>query len=229
MEIQQALLTKNQYSRPGTAMGTIKKITIHWVGNAGSKAINNRNYFESLKEGKKNAYGNYIYASSHYIVGLDGEIIQCVPENEVAYHGNSHNSFAIGIECCHPDWGGRFAETTYKSLINLVAELCAKYKLNAYTGIERHYDITGKDCPHYYVQNESAWRQFLKDVDTRMKEGDEMVQQEEINVNGANIQCDVILKDGVTYMPMRQIAELLGAEVTYNPETKKKGIKIARA
>lgn len=229
MEIQQALLTKNSYSRPGTAIGAIKKITIHWVGNAGSKAINNRNYFESLKEGKKNAYGNYIYASSHYIVGLEGEIIQCVPLNEVAYHGNSHNNFAIGIEVCHPGWGGKFAELTYKSLINLVAELCTKYKLNALTGIERHYDITGKDCPHYYVQNENAWRQLLKDVDMKMKEGDEVVKQEEINVNGANVQCDVIMKDGITYMPMRQIAEILGAEVTYDSKTKKKGIKIARA
>ena len=229
MEIQQNLLTPNRYSRPQTKIGQIKKITIHWVGNAGSKAISNRNYFENLKEGKKNAYGNYIYASSHYIVGLEGEIIQCIPEDEIAYHGNSHNSFAIGIECCHPDWGGKFAEATYKSLVELVTELCTKYKLNPITAVERHYDITEKDCPHYYVANESAWNAFKKDVDIKIKEGDEVVKQEEINVNGANIICDVIMKDGITYMPMRQIAEILGAEVNYDSKTKRKGIKIARA
>ena len=224
MQIQDKLLTINKYSRPGIGLAKVKKIVIHWVGNANSTAINNRNYFENLKNGT-----NKVYASSHYIIGLKGEIIRCVPENEVAYHASNANSYSIGIECCHPDWDGRFADATYKALIDLVAELCAKYKLDAYTGIERHYDITGKDCPHYYVQNNSAWRQLLEDVNIKMKEGDEMVQQEEINVNGANIQCDVILKDGVTYMPMRQIAEILGAEVTYDSKTKKKGIKIARA
>ncbi len=101
MEIQQNLLTKNPYSRPGTKIGRIKNIVIHWVGNAGSTAIANRNYFESLKDKK-------IYASSHYIIGLEGEVILCVPEEEVAYHGNSANSYSIGIENCHPDWGGKF-------------------------------------------------------------------------------------------------------------------------
>lgn len=223
MQMIDRLLDVNRMSRPGTKIGTIKKITIHWVGNAKSTAIANRNYFNNLKN------QNVTYASAHYIIGLEGEVIRCVPENEVAYHGNSHNCYAIGIENCHPDWEGKFNEKTYKSLIELCAELCIKYKLNPITDIERHYDITGKDCPHYYVVNESAWNAFKKDVDIKMKEGDEVVKQEEINVNGANIVCDVIMKDGVTYMPMRQIAEILGAEVTYDSKTKKKGIKIARA
>ena len=30
--------------------------------------------------------------------------------------------------------------------------------------IIRHYDVTGKLCPKYYVQHPSAWKQFKKDV-----------------------------------------------------------------
>ena len=81
-----------------------KKLLFHWVGNAGSSAIANRNYFESLKNTHKT------YASSHYIIGLNGEIIRCIPEDEVAFHAGSRsmNRKSIGIEDCHPDWGGKF-------------------------------------------------------------------------------------------------------------------------
>lgn len=161
MEIQQKLLTINKYSRPGTKIGSIKNIVVHWVGNANSTAIANRNYFESLKD-------NQIYASAHYIIGLQGEIIQCVPEQEVAYHANNANSYSIGIEVCHPDWDGKFAETTYKSLITLLVDLCTRYNLEPITALIRHYDVTKKDCPHYYVQNSQAWVTLKNDVKAAM-------------------------------------------------------------
>ena len=28
----------------------------------------------------------------------------------------------------------------------------------------RHYDVTGKDCPKYFVEHEDAWVQFRQDV-----------------------------------------------------------------
>ena len=77
MKIQEKLLTINPYSRSGEKQNKIEKIVVHWVGNAGSSALGNRNYFESLAKTHKT------YASSHYIIGLDGEIIRCIPENEV--------------------------------------------------------------------------------------------------------------------------------------------------
>ena len=186
MQIEDRLLTPNKYSRPGIKIGKIKNIVIHWVGNAGSKAISNRNYFESLKDKK-------IYASSHYIIGLDGEIIRCVPEHEVAYHGNSANSYSIGIENCHPDWEGKFNDKTYKSLIDLCADLCKRYCLNPETDLIRHYDITKKDCPHYYVKNVQAWDQLKKDVkaamcveDIELKEAVNKIINSGININAAS-------------------------------------------
>lgn len=161
MEIQQKLLTVNQYSRPGTNIGKIKNIVIHWVGNAGSTAMANRNYFESLKEKKS-------FASSHYIVGLQGEIIQCIPENEIAYHANNANSYSIGIEVCHPDWQGKFSDVTYKALIELLVDLCKRYSLEPTTSIIRHYDVTKKLCPKYYVEHNGAWLQLKQDVKVAM-------------------------------------------------------------
>ena len=161
MEIQQKLLTVNQYSRPGTKLKQVKNIVVHWVGNANSTAIANRNYFESLKERKS-------FASSHYIIGLQGEIIQCVPEGEIAYHANNANSYSIGIEVCHPDWTGKFTDTTYRSLVGLLVDLCKRYNLEPTTSIIRHYDVTKKLCPKYYVENNGAWLQLKQDVKVAM-------------------------------------------------------------
>ena len=98
MQIIKKYLTINSYSRPGNKLKRVKGIVIHWVGNAASTAEANRNYFEGLKSGQKMSNGRYRYAGSHYIVGLEGEIIACVPEDEIAYHASQVNEDHIGIE-----------------------------------------------------------------------------------------------------------------------------------
>lgn len=91
--ITEHLLTVNEYSRPGTELKEVKGVVIHYVGNPATTAENNRNYFESLKDTHERS------ASSHYIVGLEGEIIQCVPLDEISYASNSRNKDTIAIEC----------------------------------------------------------------------------------------------------------------------------------
>lgn len=159
MDIEDRLLTISPYCRSGEKQGIIVNIVVHWVGNAGSSAIGNRNYFNSL------AISHKTYASSHYIIGLNGEIIRCIPEDEVAFHAGSYsmNRKSIGIETCHPDWEGKFNEVTYNSLVELCVDICRRYNLGI-DAIIRHYDVTGKECPRYYVRNESEWIKFKNDV-----------------------------------------------------------------
>ena len=156
--IKEMLITPNKWSRPQTKIGTIKNIVVHWIGNAGSTAENNAKYFDSLKDGRG------IYASSHYIIGNDGVVIRCVPENEVAYHASSANNYSIGIEVCHPDNTGKYTDAAYKTLIELLVDLCKRCKLEPTQAIIRHYDVSGKECPKYYVKNEEAWKKLRKDV-----------------------------------------------------------------
>lgn len=156
-EIKQMLLTPNKYSRPGKALNSVKGIVIHYTANPGSTAEENRNYFENLRKKKTT------YASSHFVVGIDGEIVQCVPLDEIAYASNDRNKDTISIECCHPNKDGKFTKKTYNSLIQLVSWLCGKYNLKK-DAIIRHYDVTGKMCPKYYVEHEDAWKKFKNDV-----------------------------------------------------------------
>ena len=152
-------LTPNPYSRPGLKLSHIQKLVVHWVANPKTSALNNRNYFENLKSGTRG-----IYASSHYIVGLDGEVIHCIPDDERAYHAKNANTYSLGIEVCHPDWEGAFSLSTYASLIQLLAKLCHTYTLDPNQDILRHYDVTGKVCPNYYVQHPAAWTKLKADV-----------------------------------------------------------------
>lgn len=160
-EIEKMFLTQNVNSRPGTALKKVKGVVVHYTANPGTDAQANRNYFESRKDC---ADESRYKVSSHYIIGLDGTIIQCIPEKEIAYASNDRNSDTISIECCHPDKSGQFTEQTYQSLVSLVAYLCDKYSLSL-NDIIRHYDVTGKQCPRYYVQNPKAWKNFKADID----------------------------------------------------------------
>lgn len=143
MKITDALLTPNEYSRPQIPLKSVKKVVLHYVGNPKSSAMANRNYFENQKGGGR-------YVSSHYIVGLEGEILRCVPENEVAYCSNQANSYSISIECCHPDATGKFTDATTASAAELCAYLLKKYGLKV-DDLIRHYDVTGKQCPLWFV------------------------------------------------------------------------------
>lgn len=168
-ELDVELLTVNPYSRPGTALEKVNGIVIHYTANPGATAIANRNYFENLKD------THTTKASSHFVVGLEGEIVQCIPTTEIAYASNDRNSDTISIECCYKNEDGSFEQATYDSVIKLTAWLCAKFGLTS-EDVIRHYDVTGKLCPLYYVEHEDAWAQFKKDVDTYLqvyKTGDE--------------------------------------------------------
>lgn len=156
-EIDVQLLTVNPYSRPGIETGKINGIVIHYTANPGASAKANRDYFENLKD------THTTKASSNFVIGLDGEIIQCVPTWEVAYASNDRNRDTVSIECCHPDENGEFTKNTYRSLVKLSTWLCLKFDLNE-EDVIRHYDVTGKDCPKYYVENEKAWEGFREDV-----------------------------------------------------------------
>lgn len=156
-EIDIELLTVNEYSRPGTMTDKINAIVVHYTANPKTTAMQNRNYFENLKDSGTTS------ASSHFIIGLEGEIVQCIPTKEIAYASNDRNIDSISIECCHEDETGEFNEATYNSLVYLSAWLCGKFDLKP-DDIIRHYDITGKNCPKYYVENEDKWEEFKKDV-----------------------------------------------------------------
>ena len=162
-EIDVQLLTPNAYSRPQHEISDIKGIVIHYTANPQSTALQNRNYFEGLKESKATM------ASSHFIVGIEGEIVQCIPTWEMSYASNQRNSDTIAIEVCHLDESGKFTKETYEALVDLTSWLCVKFNISE-EDVIRHYDVNGKACPKYFVENEEEWDKLKQSVGSKIDE-----------------------------------------------------------
>ena len=160
------LINFHTTARTGKNLSDIKNIVIHYVGNPNTSAQNNRNYFNKIDT----------KVSSHFVVGLEGEVIQCVPIYEWSAASNERNKDTISIEVCHPDETGEFLDATYESLIELTAFLCNEFSLDT-DDVIRHYDITEKICPKYYVENEDEWIKFKEDAKIKLDEYKLLEQQ----------------------------------------------------
>ncbi|MBD5547277.1 MAG: N-acetylmuramoyl-L-alanine amidase [Lachnospiraceae bacterium] len=147
----------NEFSRPGEVLPEVNNIFVHYTANPGTSAAQNRSYFENL------GITGETSASAHFVIGYDGEIIQCIPMNEIAYAVAGRNYDSISIECCYLSADGKFTDDTYQALIRLSAWLLSEYDLTP-EDMRRHYDEGGKKCPLYFVEHEDAWEQFLKDL-----------------------------------------------------------------
>ena len=165
--VEQDFIRKNIFSRPDVSLKRVNSIVIHYVANPGSTAQANRDYFDGLADQDPEAGGTS--TSAHFVVGLEGEGIQCIPVTEMAYAAAPRNDDTISIENCHPDDSGSFNQATYDSLVKLTACLCSQLHLTE-KDVIRHYDVSGKECPKYYVEHEDEWRQFQEDVKNAMKE-----------------------------------------------------------
>lgn len=223
MNILDKLLTPgNTHGRTGQAL-TPRGVAVHYVGNAGSTVLANRNWFENGAGGA--------YTSAHYIIGLDGEILCCIPETERAQHAGksygaawnemakTNNGRYIGIECCHPDASGKFNDKTYTALITLLADICKRYGFDPHKDVVRHYDITGKSCPLYYVNNSAAWAQLVKDVSTVLSDGGTPLSLDTTNPQIGTVKLNLfsqrtvevpgVLISGTNYVGIRGIMDAL--------------------
>lgn len=169
MRIRENLLPIEETSRSGQVLPLLTGIVVHWVANPGATPDRIRAYFASTRR----------YASCHYVIGVDGDVLRIVPDDEVAWHagpsdltrdgamqvlGGLPNWRTLGIEVCHPDWTGRFTDRSMEALISLCAWITDKASLRIPNALLRHYDCTGKTCPAYYVEHPEAWTRFQEDV-----------------------------------------------------------------
>ncbi len=157
--VDEQIIHKHTTARTGLKLSDINGIVVHYVGNPNTTAQNNRDYFDKIDT----------RVSSHFVIGLDGEVIQCIPLYERSAASNNRNFDTISIEVCHPDDSGKFNQATYETLIDLISWLANEFSLDE-TAIIRHYDITGKICPKYYVENEDEWLNLKEDVKNKLNE-----------------------------------------------------------
>lgn len=157
----------------------IKYLVFHYTGNDGDKAANNAAYFQK----------NIVKASAHYFVD-DTAVYRSVPDLRVAWavggskyanadktgggsmYGVITNTNSISIEMCDTIRNGVYqaSEATLENAAALGRELMSKYNIPI-DNVHRHFDVTGKHCPSYLI-NERKWAAFksrLEDVEMDVK------------------------------------------------------------
>lgn len=153
MKITENIIPKNKYNRPGTK-SVPNRICVHYTGQAGADAERLALFYKNVASGMFPEKPNS-WTSTQYIIGLDGRIIRIVPDNEIAYAASGKNNGTIHIEVCYARAGGEFESASISALRELVQDLMKKYGIPA-GKVLRHYDLTGKYCPWFYV-DENRW------------------------------------------------------------------------
>lgn len=151
--VDKQIISINGSGRRGEKLSGVKDIAIHYVGNPGTTAQQNHDFYDQPET----------TVSSHFLIGMDGEVIQCIPMDEKSSATNDRNLDTLSIEVCHPDSTGKFTQESYDALVKLTAWLCDYCDIGR-EHVIRHYDVTGKPCPLYFVDHPDLWEQFLADV-----------------------------------------------------------------
>lgn len=180
MKIDYIPCNKANYYTSGRSLNSIKYIVIHFTANNGDTARNNGEYFARESTG---ASANYFVDPNEVICSVKDEYAawHCGGSIESSHHplrGICKNTNSIGVELCSIIQNGKytFKPETIKLAAKFVKELMAKYHIDI-DHVVRHYDVTGKNCPAPFVEDESQWKKFKQMLIT--KEEEEMMTYEQ--------------------------------------------------
>lgn len=187
--IKEAHILINPFSRLGEIRDETKIIDVHWTGWAWAHAaIQIRDAFAELARQNPKDQKPDRFAGSNYAVGIEGEIVELIPHDEMSFTAgaNEYTEFikeklgeswctnqgrngnpnwcSVSIEICVDNWEGRFTKNAVNATAGLCRWLADKYELDR-DDIVRHYDITHKICPREWVEDEHKWRNFLQRVE----------------------------------------------------------------
>lgn len=148
----------------------ISFIALHYTANDGDKAASNAKYFQ---EPGRNASAHYFVDSNNvyqsvsdlYVAWSVGgkKYADCLKTGGGSLYNICTNSNSISIELCDDLKDGKIKATegTIANAIELCVNLMLKYNIPPERVI-RHFDVTGKICPAYFVEDPAAWLAFKK-------------------------------------------------------------------
>lgn len=218
MEIKTLLCNKANYGskRPMDNL----YIIIHYTGNDGDTALNNATYYH--RDTPK--------TSAHFFVD-DKDIYSSVPLTHTAYsvggrkyescswtgggtmHGIIKNTNSINIEMCDnslKDGKITLTEKTRKNTEDLVVDLMLKYNIPL-ERIYRHFDVTGKVCPAYFVtygEHENDGQDYWEFFKSNIKEKYEARIHKDFQ--------DILIEKGILDSRVSDIDRIWQAKLLYN-------------
>ena len=146
----------------------------------------------------------------HFVIRPDGTIERGRPEWAIGSHsGPNGNGDSIGIVLTGNFEYDKPTEAQLDSLVWLITQyLEPKYGKLRVMG---HKDVMATACPG----RNFPWAELR----ARLEDDDEMAVETKIKVNG-QVLTGYILKDNLSYAPVRALAEALGYKVAWDEKTK---------
>lgn len=156
MKIKKYYLTKSDNTRRMEKIDVPKNIIITSSRYNGFSCLKNRNIIEMSK------YRDDREFSCHYIIGINGEIINIIPENEKAICSQNVDidNDSIGIMLCL-DKDGKFTKKELISLKGIIKRLREKYNIKK-ESVFTEYDINGARRPLIFVDEPIFLEEILE-------------------------------------------------------------------
>lgn len=170
------------YRQKRRPLSDIRYIVIHYTGNTNDTAMNNLRYYAGANYGASAHYycddiGVYQSVEDEYAayaVGLGGMKKPYIPNP--SHYKLCTNSNSISIEICGGKTSGEGSDKAKWHAAELCAALMRKYNVPL-NNVIRHYDVTGKSCPHWAVAEPNKW-DFFKLMIVTCMEGNKMEYEE---------------------------------------------------
>ena len=175
---------------------TVKKFTIHHTAVVAPPENIAKDFQRKERE-----------ASSNYVIGNDGTIILCVPEEYRAWtSGNAENDYqAITVEVCNstgsPEW--KVSDAALEATINLGVDICRRYNLPGFTWtgnkngtLTIHKMFQATACPGPYLESKMPY--IAEEIKKRLnaqKEVDDMLYKVQVGAFSNKSSAEKLLVD----------------------------------
>ena len=168
--IQMLKAKQGNYNGTNRSLKSIKYIVMHYTGNVGDTAYNNVAYF----------HNTLTKSSAHFFVS-DNDIWQSVEVTNAAYavglgamtgpykgtnpthYGICTNTNSVSIEMCGSATSREASSKTKQTACELAVTLLKELNLTP-SCVIRHYDVTGKSCPAWAVEDPAKWLEIQTEI-----------------------------------------------------------------
>lgn len=100
----------------------------------------------------------------------DKEVVHGIPHNRNAFHAGDGvngkgNRYYIGVEICYSKSGGARFDQAEINAAKYIAKILKEHGWGI-SRVKRHYDFSGKDCPHRTM--DKGWQRFLNMIQAEL-------------------------------------------------------------